>query len=1745
MHFNKPDKLIRIDLALQDTNLSCSTLIDSGASHNAISHRLFEALNRPFDTQQRFNVTIAGGYTMVSKGTVEVTLKVDDVVFFSSSFIVLPKISQFDVIVGLPFLKRNEITVSCHRNGIEFEDSNCTKWFVSGVPNQEVHKTFLCKAAATVELTSEINKVPILVDHKLKDAEISRLWLYSDSGMSSRLCGQLNGLEGLIDLEKGEPAVLLNKADDCSIGKISYGETVGTLTFLSTTESESVNLADAYPCKEDTAVNIKELIQEPSLPLGDLARFWKMLEEVKQVFSKNSSDIGNMKMPAHKIELSDTTPIYQRPRHFPPPITEEIERQCQELQLIDVIEPSKSPWSSPVVPIRKPDGTIRLCVDYRRLNKVTISDKFPMPHLQDAVYSLYGVKYFTTLDLVRGYYQVPMDEESREFTAFTTSRNHYQFKRLSFGLKNAPATFQRQMQTVLSEFPWSNVIVYIDDILIMSKTIDQHLDLVGKVLSTLDQHNIKVKPEKCEFFKSEVDFLGHHISQSGISKQKKYMDKVRNYPKPETIRQIREFLGLVNFQRKFIPECSTIQKPLSALVGGKANQKITWTEEMTNSFEKLKEEISKEIELSYPNYNDEENLLELWVDASDKGAGASLTQVQDNRLCIIAYASTSFTDAQRKYSTLERELAGLRWAVKSFKVFLYGVDFVIWTDHQPLVYLSNMKLIDGRLARTLENLADFSFIIKYTPGKFNQAADALSRLPVKTSQDQVSSETLSTIPEGLMMNDQETPGGPDSMIQSVLKNLPDVTDKPIPKNTGELRKILVDTLLASPSKFGVELNRQKRKDLRSMKFPGQMPVMDLLLVCAHVYCIRILVHYGESQPISYEPHHGNRESLNNLHLQCIGGVHFNALLEKKSYFFNDQMTVPSHLTCMTSKVPLDFPDEHDPDVGESAYCHHDHGLQPIVSIDCEGNSSCALLDSGSEISIVRNKIVQTSDWQVHYAGNINLEGQDGSKSPILGFTERTLSVVGVTPKYTINLAVVNDQAMPYCLVLGIDFLIRAKVDIKFTLEDIYVNFAGLNIWKPLKRTVENNNESSLQLGSMFNVRTTLGSHPLFTSEVKYIGIGTPDSNLAYEVIYDMGGEFEGLMSRFDVKTLQKIQKKCQILSCLKEYLTTDFCNWPDNIERFKRFRKFITIENDMLVFVHERYKLFIVPFPLLVELILVIHYNFAHIGRDKILNLVQQNVWHPSAYKVASDVCTTCGKCQLMKIGAVRVVPPTLKIKTEHPYELMAADLLSLPTTPRGYIGCLNVIDHYSKWAISVPIKNKKTSTICDIFRSIIFSGALLIPRKLLTDNGMEFSSTQFEELLQEFSVQHLFTTPLHPSSNGVTERFNRTLIQMLRAEVDQPYTWDLNLTAVMQLYNNTVHSETQRSPTDLILTESHNTDRGTLSNVTNPLIWREGHPSFLPYQKGERVLKKIENTSYATVKKLTNKYTGPYEIIKVNPNGVTYVLMDGDREIRAHHTQLKLWTDSPTYIKNHPYWKRLQTALRDERPSDVRDEDGHVLNTDTDTDYTSSNSTSDTSETESDEEMDTQEEVVVPRASMSAPAIVPGEHTTDALDWDCSFHGPMDDPHVPEHSTPKSEITELPDGNYESPVLKVVTDQLERTIDETCEELSQIIEEACSEVICTVLPPDGDFSFSGFDINISHKSEPSRPSSLVTFCDKVTDMKATLRSRIVTQRRKLKGELLAKRRGVLIKNNEGSSRRHTRSKGPVPDYPHVLPFAL
>ena len=683
------------------------------------------------------------------------------------------------------------------------------------------------------------------------------------------------------------------------------------------------------------------------------------------VFRKSDADIGLAAVAQHRITLTDQTPIYQRPRRFPPPITDEIERQCKELNAQDIIEPSDSPWSSPVVPVRKKDGSIRMCIDYRRLNRVTVADKYPVPNLTDSIFGLGGAVFFTTLDMLRSYYQVPVHEDSRQCTAFSTPKSHWQFKRLSFGLRNAPAAFQRGIQGVLSSFPSNKVIAYIDDILIMSKTFEEHVELVSKVLETLMTYGFKIKLSKCEWFKSEVEFLGHLISLSGIRKTPAYTERVLSFAQPKTVGELREFLGLVNFQRKYLPNCSEIQKPLSRLTGGRKNKVLTWTTEMAEAFERLKADMKIDIELAYPDYSDGAAKLELWVDASARGAGAWLAQQQGDVHRRIGCASMTFSDTQLNYSTLERELTALRWGVKTFRPFLYGISFILLTDHQPLVHLHNMKIVCSRLARTVEELADFSFEIRYVPGRLNSAADALSRLGVPASHDE--QQLCGTIPEGLVLDGAPTPGGGDALFTSLVKCLSRVAcPRAVPGSEMEMRAVLCDDLLGNAHKYKIQLDRDARRQIRLMRHNGQLPSLEVLLSASRLFHVSIHVYFWSDRPVIYQ--YMNYPST--IHIQSLNGIHFNPLTPVLGYSPPD-LTKCSVYSCVVSLVTsskpavghndtFDTEDELTHELAESlmyideaaVFCPHPVSRLPQVTVSFGSNNYCAVLDTGAEISLI-------------------------------------------------------------------------------------------------------------------------------------------------------------------------------------------------------------------------------------------------------------------------------------------------------------------------------------------------------------------------------------------------------------------------------------------------------------------------------------------------------------------------------------------------------------------------------------------------------------------------------------------------------------------------------------------------------------------------------------------------------------------------------------------------------------------------
>ncbi|MEL7079228.1 MAG: reverse transcriptase domain-containing protein [Cyanobacteria bacterium J06582_2] len=614
------------------------------------------------------------------------------------------------------------------------------------------------------------------------------------------------------------------------------------------------------------AVEMDEIQTEPlNSDLTDVADLFdwsstslteNQLQQVKDVIRRRSgavslsdSDVGRVELVAHHIKFSnhEQQPIKVPPRRFSGARRVGIEEEVNRLFRDGVIEPSDSPWSAPVVPIVKSDGEIRLCVDYRALNKATAKDAFPLPNIEDALYNLHGVEFFSTMDLIRGYYQVPMADSSKPFTAFSTAAGHWQFKRMPFGLCNAPATFQRLMGTVLSGFSWEHVMAYLDDIIMIDATFEDHLASLDKIMACFAKYGLKIKPKKCQLFRKEVQFLGHIVSTEGLSPDPANARAILEYPVPRTVRQVRRFMGMVNFYRRFIPNCSVLARPLNQLLGSRTLQ---WTADCQTSFDQLRESLSTPPILSYPDFGSEE-LFQLYTDASNQGMGACLVQVQDGVHKVVAYLSTTYNAHELNYSVLDKELAAIRWAVKKLKPFLWGHRFVIHSDHKPLSYLQSRKNLDSRLARMLEELGEFDFEIRYVPGKCNVFADALSRA---TCQETVTlpepSDTyLSRFTEAQVKN------GGDMLFRCFSLFAYGNEDDHL-----SLRESLIWDILRRPASYNVDPTPSWRRRMRMIRCSGVMPVYECVQAFSNLRCAPVFVYEDRIGFIHYEPERLSSES---------------------------------------------------------------------------------------------------------------------------------------------------------------------------------------------------------------------------------------------------------------------------------------------------------------------------------------------------------------------------------------------------------------------------------------------------------------------------------------------------------------------------------------------------------------------------------------------------------------------------------------------------------------------------------------------------------------------------------------------------------------------------------------------------------------------------------------------------------------------------------------------------------------------
>lgn len=510
---------------------------------------------------------------------------------------------------------------------------------------------------------------------------------------------------------------------------------------------------DAHPSSWQPPINLSHLDDKQREKVN------KMLCEEAGAFARDGDDIGCIPSLQMSITLTDEIPVQRAYSAVPKPLFKEVKEYVQELLMRGWIVKSKSPYAAPVVCVRKKDGSLRLCIDYRLLNKKTVPDRHPLPRIQDLTDTLGGYTWFSILDQGKAYHQGFIAEGSRHLTAFVTPWGLYEWVPVPFGLSNAPAAFQRSMEEVLGPLRDECCIPYLDDVLCYARTFDEHVEALRKVLQALQHHGVKLRPEKCELFRHEVRYVGRLVSADGIKIDPRDLEAVKTLTSktPQTVGEVRKLTGFLGYYRSYIQDFSRIAKPIYELLqtkSGKAQistcgkttkrpqlpsrQPVDWTTQHQEALEQLVTLLITPPVLAYPDFS---LPFTLHTDASDQGLGAVLYQRQNGKLRVIGYGSRTLTPAERNYHlhSGKLEFLALKWAVcEKFRDYLYyAPHFTVYTDNNPLTYIMSTAKLNAVGHRWVGELSDFQFDIRYRPGKSNVDADTLSRLPLDMGKYEV------------------------------------------------------------------------------------------------------------------------------------------------------------------------------------------------------------------------------------------------------------------------------------------------------------------------------------------------------------------------------------------------------------------------------------------------------------------------------------------------------------------------------------------------------------------------------------------------------------------------------------------------------------------------------------------------------------------------------------------------------------------------------------------------------------------------------------------------------------------------------------------------------------------------------------------------------------------------------------------------------------------------------------------------
>lgn len=686
--------------------------MDFGSSCNLIRVSDCKSLNLPLDKNSDVIIKGYGSNSVRALGKTRIKIRIDNVER-TMDFVVVPDhLQDVPILVGQPFTESPGLMVRKDSQKLEFKEHT--------TPSQKSKIELWLKEYVVIP-PNHVGNLPIFSKQSF------------EGDLLIEACGRYQ-----LGREYAIPRVMI------------------TLTSSTTSVIPVINLSGrelilndkhpivrAFPCElnlqpSDEHVLSVELESLPLLKEVDVsigtddvsvrAELMDLLNNFRNLFGDKPEDLGMAKSAEIELKLTDDIPFTYRPYRMAEVEKEKVRKIVAELLGANIIRDSESPYSSPILLVKKKNGQDRMCVDFRKLNQRTIKQKYPLPRIDDQIDKLSGRTIFTSLDLTSGYHQIPVAENSKHLTAFVTPDGHYEYNRMPFGLCNAPAVFQRLMNKILG--PYRDIaVVYLDDVIIPSKTYRENLDHLRQILRVFRQENLTLNLKKCEFLASSINYLGFEIDHSGVRPGAAKIEVVRQFPIPKNVKQVRQFLGLTGFFRKFVKNYASIVRPLTALT--QKNINWTWSQNEQEAFEKLKILLTQRPILALYDPN---SRTEVHTDASQEGIAGILLQEHEGLLKPVAYYSRHTNKAESKYHSFELETLAVVESLLKFRVYLLGITFKVVTDCNALKTASSKRDLIPRIARWWLQLQEYTFTVEYRPGKSMNHVDSLSRNPCSTTE---------------------------------------------------------------------------------------------------------------------------------------------------------------------------------------------------------------------------------------------------------------------------------------------------------------------------------------------------------------------------------------------------------------------------------------------------------------------------------------------------------------------------------------------------------------------------------------------------------------------------------------------------------------------------------------------------------------------------------------------------------------------------------------------------------------------------------------------------------------------------------------------------------------------------------------------------------------------------------------------------------------------------------------------------